>query len=79
MDNKLVFKQLSPDDGIDCYQLLQKIGEKENDFTNPVHNMSFEQYKVWLVEQDNWSKGRELPQGYVPQHCFWLIVDDIPV
>ena len=76
---KIFLKQLTPNDGYDCYQLLQRIGEKENDFTNPVHNMNYDEYKKWLIEQDNWSKGRELPQGYVPQHCFWLIVDDTPV
>lgn len=74
-----MLKQLSPSDGYDCYQLLQNIGEKENDFTNPVHNMSYEEYKNWLIVQDNWSKGDNLPQGYVPQHCFWLVVNNTPI
>lgn len=79
MKENIYIKQLSPDDGIDCYQLLHNIGERENDFTNPVCNMSYEDYKKWLIEQDNWSKGENLPEGYVPQHCFWLYVNDTPV
>lgn len=72
-------KQLSPNDGRDCYILLQNIGEKENDFTNPVHNMSYKQFKDWLEEQDGWSHGENLPEGYVPQYCYWLYVDEKPV
>ena len=79
MKNTVCLKPLSPDDGQDCFQLLKNIGEKENDFTNPVHHMSYDEYKQWLIEQDNWSKGGELPEGYVPQHCYWLYVDGTPV
>lgn len=79
MKMKIELKQLSPNDGLDCYNLLQNIGRKENDFTNPVHDMTFEEFKVWLKQQDDWSRGESLPQGYVPQTCYWLIDNNMPV
>lgn len=71
--------QLSPDDGETHFDLLHNIGRQENDFTNPVHDMNFAEFKSWLKQQEDWSRGENLPQGYVPQVCYWLIVDNIPV
>lgn len=71
--------QLSPNDGEEGFQLLQRIGEMENDFTNPVHGMSIEQYKKWLLQQDAWSREEKLPKGYVGQTCFWLTANNILV
>lgn len=78
-NTNIELRQLSPHDGEDCYELLQHIGREENDFTNPVHDMSFDEFKIWLKQQDDWSKGDNLPQGYVPQICYWLIEKEIPV
>jgi predicted acetyltransferase len=71
--------QLSPFDGVDSYQLLQRIGEKENDFTNPINGKSFEEYKAWLVQQDDWANEINLPKGYVGQTCFWLVANNLIV
>lgn len=71
--------QLSVDDGIEVYEMLQRIGSNENDFTNDAKGLSFEQFKEWLKEKDSWSKGESLPEGYVRQWIFWLIVDAVPV
>lgn len=79
MNNSIYLRQLSLEDSMDCYELLQHIGKAENDFTNPVSEMSFEEFKIWLKQQDEWSKGSKLPDGYVPQYCYWLIDNNIPV
>ena len=76
---RLKLRQLSPDDGRDVYEMLQGIGENENSFKNPVRGMDFDEYKEWLIEQDNWSRGVGLPEGYVPQTLFWLMENDLPV
>lgn len=76
---EIKLRQLSPHDGENCYDLLQHIGREENDFTNPVHDMSFGEFKSWLKQQDDWSKGDNLPEGYVPQVCYWLIKDETPI
>jgi len=72
-------RQLSSNDGEDIYMLLQHIGFEENAFTNPVKGMSYDEYEKWLIQQDNWSKNIDLPQGYVGQTCYYLMVNDIPV
>lgn len=72
-------RQLSPLDGESFYEMLQHIGRYENDFTNPVHDMNYDEFKVWLRQQDDWSKGEKLPHGYVPQICYWLLVNGKPV
>lgn len=72
----MLLQKVSPEDGFEGYNLLQSIGEMENDFTNPMHGKSYDEYKVWLVQQDDWSREENLPQGYVGQTCFWLKSDN---
>lgn len=76
---KYFVQKLSPIDGKECYDLLQRIGGMENDFTNPMHGKSYEEYKEWLVQQDAWSREEQLPKGFIGQTCFWLMVDNVIV
>lgn len=71
--------QLSPVDGESFYAMLQHIGIEENAFTNPVYGMSYEEYQEWLKQQDDWSKGENLPLGYVGQTVFWLMEEGMPI
>ena len=75
MDTYLL-QQLSPNDGQEGYDLLQRIGQSENDFTNPIHGKSFSEYRNWLIQQDDWSNEKNLPDGYIGQTCFWLVYND---
>ena len=75
----MYLKQLSPDDKDDIYNMLQRIGKEENEFTNAVNGMTFEEYKHWLIKMDKWSRGQELEPGYVPQTTYWLYDGDSPV
>ena len=75
MDTYLL-QQLSPLDGQEGYDLLQRIGQSENDFTNPIHGRSFSEYRNWLIQQDDWSNEKNLPDGYIGQTCFWLVYND---
>ena len=72
-------KKLSARDGETVYRMLQDIETCENSFTNPVRGMDFEEYKKWLVQQEEWSEGRNLPEGYVAQTIYWLMDSDVPV
>lgn len=76
---KYSIRQLSIEDGVDIFNMLKRIGRDENHFQNPVHNMDYEQYKDWLIEQDNWSKEINLPDGYSGQTSFWMYIGNIPV
>lgn len=71
--------QLSTDDGVDIYEMLQRIKSNENEFKNSAYGLSYGEYRNWLIEQDNWSKGLNLPSGYVGQTVFWLYDGDLPV
>ena len=75
----MILQQLSIHDGLNGYELLQRIGEMENDFTNPMHGKSYKEYKEWLAQQDSWSREEQLPEGYVGQTCFWLVADNLIV
>ncbi|MBR2019305.1 MAG: GNAT family N-acetyltransferase [Clostridia bacterium] len=75
----LYLRQLSVDDGKDVYAMLKDIEEVENSFTNPVKQMSYAQYREWLIQQDNWHRGVNLPDGYSAQTIYWLMMDEIPV
>lgn len=72
-------KQLDPCDGMDIFSMLKKIEAVENSFTNPVKNMNYQEYKNWLLQQDQWRRGINLPKGYVKQTIYWLYIDEIPV
>ena len=78
MDN-CSLQQISLDDGLDGYEMLQRIGQMENDFSNPVHGKSFKEYQEWLAQQDAWSRQENLPNGYVGQTCFWLMYNGMIV
>ena len=75
----IYLKNLSLDDGKDIFYMLKRIGNNENSFTNPVHDMSFEQFKEWLIEAQQQSFGKNLPKGYVRQSIYWLMKDNTPV
>ena len=61
------------------YEMLQGILAVENGFTNPAYNLSFEEYKIWLQDMMNHSKGIGLPEGWIPYTTYVLYIDDIPV
>ena len=46
-------KQSNKNLGIAEYEMLQGIENGENGFMNTVKEMTFEQYKQWLTEQDD--------------------------
>lgn len=75
----IYLKQLNVNDGNDIYIMLQGIEQNENEFTNPVKGMNMDEYKKWLTVMDNWSKGKELKEGYVPQTIYWLYDEETPV
>lgn len=70
--------QLSPSDGKEIYEMLQTIQADENEFKNTAYGLTYDAYKEWLLEQDAWSRGMNLPDGYVPQIIYWLLADGVP-
>lgn len=74
--NELKLRQLSVLDNIQVYYMLQRIGPCENEFTNTAHGLEPSDFKAWLEMQDSWSRGEQLPLGFVPQTIFWLYDGD---
>ncbi|MCL2322006.1 MAG: GNAT family N-acetyltransferase [Oscillospiraceae bacterium] len=72
-------KQLSTEDGEDVYDMLQEIGTNEYGFMNEVKGMSFDEYKLWLKQEDGYSRAENLPENWVPGTTFFLFIDEIPV
>lgn len=72
-------KQVNIDMGELEYQMLQGILEVENGFTNPAYNLSYNEYKKWLQDVDNHSRGIDLPKGWIPYTTYILYINAIPV
>jgi len=72
-------KKLSPDDGMDIYNLLQEIPKDENGFMNGGNGLSYDDYKQWLIKNDNMANGIGLEDWMVPQNMYWLYVNGNPV
>ena len=76
---KVELKQLNVNMTEQEYKMLQGILDIENGFTNPAYNLSYNQYKKWLQEEDNHSRGVDLPKYWKPYTTYILYIDDIPV
>lgn len=73
-------KQLAVNDGMDVYDLLQRLPADENGFMNPMAGRSEEEFRAWLVRQAANALKTEIEDGYrVPQAIFWLYADGRPV
>ncbi len=76
---KVELKQLSVNMTEQEYVMFQGILDIENGFTNPAYNSTYKEYKKWLQEVDNHSKGINLPDGWIPYTTYILYINDIPV
>jgi predicted acetyltransferase len=72
-------RELSAQDDITVYDMLKEIGPGENGFMNSAYGVSYEEFPSFLIENVNYSKGINLPPGYVPQTIYWLYIDSKPV
>lgn len=63
----------------EIYDMLQGIERNENDFTNEVKDMPFENFSEWCKLQCEYANGKQLPEGHVSQSIYWLYVSDKPV
>ena len=66
-------RQLSIDNGIDEYNMLQEIDRNEYGFTNEVKDMSFIQFKEWLIKETDIADQKICPKiGFLKQHIFFM-------
>ena len=74
-----VLRPITPNENQTIYDMLQGIDRRENDFTNDVKDMPYEEFPEWCKLQYEYANGRLLPAGYVPQSIYWLYIDGEPV
>lgn len=72
-------RPIAPNENQTIYDMLQGIDRRENDFTNDVKDMPYEEFPEWCKLQYEYANGRLLPAGYVPQSIYWLYIDGEPV
>ena len=76
---QIELKQLSINMGQKEYDMLQGIIDGENGFSNPAYKLVDSEYRSWLEEENNYSQGKNLPNGWVPATTYFLYIDEIPV
>jgi predicted acetyltransferase len=72
-------KELSLGDGNDIFKMLTEIGPGENGFMNSAYGISFEEFSEFLRGKIDFSLGKNLMPGYVPETIYWLYADCRPV
>ena len=53
--------------------------ENENGYMNNVYGYNYEQFLEWIEKKRNWSLGKELPEGFVPDTTYVLVDEDVYV
>lgn len=76
---KIELKQLSINMGKTEYEMLQNIENNENGFSNPAYNLTYNDYIEWLKKEDDYSRGENLPETWVPCTTYFLYIDNKPV
>lgn len=71
--NKL--KKLSIHDGIDVYEFLQSLPD-ENGYHNSAYHLTYKEFQAWLIQMNDYSEGRNMPDWMVPSSEYWFIVND---
>ena len=61
------------------YELYMSFPENENGYMNNVYGYSYEQFLEWIEKKRNWSLGKELPDGFVPDTTYVLVDEDVYV
>lgn len=75
----IYLKELSLEDGEKELEYLRKLPENENGFRNPSKEedlINLETFRKWLEQKINESEGTNLPEGYVPQTIYWIMLED---
>ncbi len=75
----LYLKEINFDDIEKEYRFVREIPFDENGFLNQWHGCSREVFDEVVRKRIAYSKGEELPEGYVPESFFYLWKEDVIV
>jgi predicted acetyltransferase/phospholipid N-methyltransferase len=54
------------------YALYMSFPAEENGYINSVYGYNYDRFLEWIEKKRNWSLGKELPEGFVPDTTFVL-------
>lgn len=75
MAQTLKILKLADQTNREIYQMLQEIDSDDHGFQNSAHGLIFSEYQTWIASQFDYSQGKNLPNGWVPQTYFWFYAD----
>lgn len=55
------------------YELYMTFPENENGYINNVYGYDYDRFLDWIELKRKWSKGEELPEGFVPDTTYVLV------
>lgn len=58
------------------YDLYMTFPESENGYMNTVYGYDYNHFLEWIELKRNWSEGKKLPEGFVPDTTYVLVDDD---
>mgnify|MGYP002624781429 CR=1 FL=1 len=76
---KTELRALKSEDTKKLYEFFQQLPASENGKNNTAHGLSYEEFTEWVKKQIDYSKGKNLPDGYVPSTTYVLYINEIPV
>ncbi len=76
---KVELRPLEFSDAENLYEFFQQLPAHENGRNNRAYGLSQEEFKEWVEKQIGFSKGKNLPDGYVPSTTYVLYIDEKPV
>ena len=58
------------------YELYMSFPENDNGYMNNVYGYNYDQFLEWIEKKRNWSMGKDLPEGFVPDTTYVLCDGD---
>lgn len=75
----LYLQPVSTTDGKEFYDMLQRIGPRENGFINHAHGIPYAGFPAYLARKVDIAQGVGLEDWMVPAGAYWLMADGVPV
>lgn len=76
---KILLRPLKEREDKAVYEMFQEMPANENGLNNPASGLSFEEFQDFCKIKVANSRGECLREGYVPDTCYLLYIDDVPV
>jgi predicted acetyltransferase len=79
LTQRLKFAGPKPDLAASYRELVQEFVDRDEKLIPFILSLPNEPFSEFLRQLDAWSRGEDLPEGFVPHSTFWLIRDDVDV